>query len=255
MYPMYRFFYSHIKTDYSNIYNWNPSFLFDIDSLKSTGNDASRFTTSTCIAAVLFIYVIIVHVCIRLKQKSVCSRQRTTPEGFHYHTYDEIGSISLQAAAITSLVVDQEGQSQPTRIVQSLQTEVSLTGINNQIPSTDRYETSSSIFPHEYPGNATHQNLVSVETIDVSSELSRDSLEEEDISSNNSTQSFQRGHNQGERSLITNGTSTYSTDSEESKTDSLNSASSDINVGDGYENPYQIIMQEIQDIHQYGSII
>lgn len=129
------------------------------------------------------------------------------------------------------------------------------------MPLTDRPETSSSVFT-EYPGNETHQNLASEDT-EMSSALSDENImhsygnciEEENISSDDSLQSFQRRRNQCERSSITNGTSASSTDSEESKSDSLNSTSVDINFGDGYENPYQIIMQEIQDTNQYSSII
>ncbi|CAG2218826.1 unnamed protein product [Mytilus edulis] len=155
--------------------------------------------------------------------------QRTTSEVLHYHTYDEIGSISNQAATVRFVVGEQEGQSQQTIVNQSSQ--ITFNQNDNQMIFNNRPDTSLE------------------ETIDLPSQSSveeiiyrsRSSIEEGYSSSDNSVRSFQRKHNQEERSSITNGTSSCSTDSEESKTDSLNRTSVDINVGDGYENPYQII--------------
>ncbi|CAC5426686.1 unnamed protein product [Mytilus coruscus] len=237
--------------------------IIEMGSLKNKGKDKTRFITSTCIAAGLLVYVIIVHICSRVKQISLCSKQSTTLEELHYHTYDEIGSMSNQTTTIRFSVVDQPGPSQQTTIVQSSQTAFSPTDINNQLPFNDRPESSSRVFPPENLVNAVHQHVISEEPIDVSSAISDENtrhsymscIEEGDISPDGSLQSFQRRRNRSEHSSFTNETSTCSTDSEESKIDSLNTTSVDINVGDGYENPYQTIMQEIHDTHQYSSII
>lgn len=250
-----------VKTNNLTQIGFNSFIFFSviIGSPKCKVTDRTRFITSSCIAAGLLIYIITVHICLSVKNRMLHGMQHTTPAELPYHTYDEIGSISNQEATVRYLVGDQQGLGQQTRFGQSSQIAINQIDINNQMLLNNRPDTTSSVFPQEYPENTAPQNDISGETIELPSPLPveeimyryRNCIEEDYTSSDDSLHSFQRRRHQVEGSSITNLTSSSSTDSR----DSLHSTSVGINVGNGYENPYQIIMQEIQDTHQYSSII
>ncbi|CAC5426679.1 unnamed protein product [Mytilus coruscus] len=229
--------------------------IIEIDSLKTISKDITGFIISSGIAAVLLFYIIVNRIRFKVNERLLRSRQRSSAD-LHYHTYDEIGSISNQEVNIIRLAIDQQGSSQQTRIISSSQTRGTQTDINNQLTLNYTTEAPSAVSTQECSEDTGLQNVTLEATIDVSSPLYTEDIRHSfrTYDAEAVTSSDGSGHNQYEDWSISNGTSRCSTDSTESNMCSLNPTSFNINVGDGYENPYQIIMQESQDNHQYSSI-
>lgn len=229
--------------------------LFYLDSIKAVGKDITEFFISICIAAVLLFYIILNRIRFKVNERLLRNRQSSSGD-LHYHTYDEIGPISNQEVNVIRLATDQQGLSQQTRIISSSQTVGTQTDINNQLTLNYTTEAPSTVPTQEYSENTVNGNVALNTTMHLSSTLYTEEIRH-DFSRNDAetiTLSDGSGHNQYEDWSISRGTSRCSTDSTESNMCSYNPTSFNINVDDGYEHPYQIIIQESQDTHQYSSI-
>ncbi|CAG2211979.1 unnamed protein product [Mytilus edulis] len=222
------------------------------DSLKS--RDITGFIISSGIAAVILSYIIVNRICIKVNERLLRNRQRSSGD-LHYHTYDEIGPISNQEVNNVRLATDQQGLSQQTGIISSSQTVGTQTDINNQLTLNYTTEAPSTVSKQEISENTVEQNVALNATMNLSSTLYTEEIRH-DFSryvAETITSSDGSGHNKYEDWSISSGTSRCSADSTESNMCSYNPTSFNINDNE-YENPYQIIIQESQDTHQYSSI-
>ncbi|CAC5396461.1 unnamed protein product [Mytilus coruscus] len=223
--------------------------------------EITRFITSSIIATCLLVYIVVIHICFYVRQRTKRTRRGSEPESLHDHMYDEIGTISYQATHISPLSTDQLEPIQQIRMIRSSQPESSTVNVNNQMSMDRPFNTSSLLSVQEYQPNAVHPNTISGATIDVSPVLSIADIvhidgrycENDTTQSGESPHSFQSRRHQFDHSSIRNRTTTSSSSSDESSIESNGTTSVGLNIGDGYENLYQIV-QERQDSHQYSCL-
>ncbi|CAC5423582.1 unnamed protein product [Mytilus coruscus] len=231
--------------------------------------DRNRFIASFSIAAVLLMYIIITHMCYCAKQRQTHTRQRVIhePERTSYHAYDEITSIMHQDFNIRRLTTEQRETGQNSRHQSSHGNEfvTSSTSIQNAI--IDVINTLSRSPVHESPENAVRHDYSSVATIDISSASPNEENVEAERNSgyHNASSTFldniditlqqvQSKNDQVDQTANIERTSLCSTISGESRSVSNCTIYPDVNVDEGYENPYQIVVQVSQDPHQYSEI-
>ncbi|CAG2185641.1 unnamed protein product [Mytilus edulis] len=228
----------------------------ELESLKSNRNENSRFTISSGVAASLLVYISVIHICFRVKRRSLRSSKRAAPEDLQYHMYDDIDSVAYQAVNINRSAASQQRLSNQTRIVHSSQT-----SIDNQqiVPITS--ELYLTVFEKENPLNDKHHSGIHAATLAKWS-LSPDDIRhsgmnhgEEFDTSGDSSQLYPSRRHRDEQSSTNFGMSIDSASSEDSKIKLFDPASDDVFGNDGYETPYQIVIREGQPIHQYMSIL
>ncbi|CAG2222119.1 unnamed protein product [Mytilus edulis] len=120
------------------------SFDFNIKLLRK---DRTGLITSSSIATVLLIYIIVLHICLIVRHRTNRTRRGHIEEPLHFNTYDEIGPISDEAASTRQLVTDKEGPMLPTSLISSPRSESTITTINNR--SSMIVSTSSKV-SHQY---------------------------------------------------------------------------------------------------------
>lgn len=128
---------------------------------------------------------------------------------------------------------------------------------------TTETDASSTVSDHESQVNAVQQNNVLEATLDVSPAISIEDIVHDDkrtsnepaASSDESLHAFQRRKHQEKHLTNRNATTKCSSSSDESRMEADVTPSLGLNVGDGYENPYQIIIHDNQETHQYSIII
>ncbi|XP_052065336.1 uncharacterized protein LOC127705119 [Mytilus californianus] len=231
--------------------------------------DSNRFIASFSIAAVLLMYIIIIHMCYCAKQRLAHTRQRFIhePERTSYHAYDEITSISHQDFNIRRLTTVQREQGQTSRYQSSHGNEFDTTSTSIQNAITDAINTLSRSPVHESPENAVRHDYSSEATIDISLASSNEENVEADRNSGyhsvSSTfldntdiilQQVQSRNDQVDQTANIERASLCSTISGESRSVSNCTISLNVNVDEGYENPYQIVVQVSQDPRQYSEI-
>ncbi|VDI81055.1 Hypothetical predicted protein [Mytilus galloprovincialis] len=229
----------------------------DLESLKSYKNENSRFVIISGVAASLLVYISVIHICFIVKRRSLRSSKRTAPEDLQYHIYDDIDSVAYQAGNINRSAASQQRLNNQTRIVHSSQS-----SIDNQQIVPIASEIYLTAFEKENPVNDEHHNGIAAATLDVSSSSHEDisysdrKHEEEGIdTSSDSSQLYPITRHQDEQLSINFGMSVDSASSEDSKIKLFDPAFGNVKGNDGYENPYQIVIQESQPIHQYSYII
>ncbi|XP_063417207.1 uncharacterized protein LOC134699544 [Mytilus trossulus] len=235
-----------------------------VESSKIKGKHGYLLITSSSIIACLLVYIIVIHICLTIRKRSR-TRRVNIEEPLHYNTYDEIGSISYEAAGFRRLANDQRGPIQQTQTNLNLQDACSTTNINNPLAMNCTTETdaSSRVSDHESQVNAVQQNNVLEATLDVSPAISIDDIVHDDkrtrnepaASSDESLHAFQRRKHHEKHLTNRNATSKCSSSSDESRMEADVTPSLGLNVGDGYENPYQIVIRDNQETHQYSLII
>ncbi|XP_052064796.1 uncharacterized protein LOC127704698 [Mytilus californianus] len=235
-----------------------------VESNKIKGKHGYLLITSSSIIACLLVYIIAIHICFSIR-KRFRTRRVNIEEPLHYNTYDEIGSISYEAAGFRRLATDQRGPIQQTPTNLNLQDAFSTTNINNPLAMNCTTETDvySRVSDHESQVNAVQQNNVLEATLDVSPTISIEDIGHGDKSTRNepaapadeSLYSFQTRKHHDKHLTNRNATSTCSSSSGESKLESNVTTSVGLNVGDVYENPYQIVIHDNQDTHQYSLIM
>lgn len=117
----------YLKT-FSRIYS---SSFFHVEYDRHNRKDRTGLITSSNIATVLLIYIIVLHICLIIRQRMNRTRQGHIQDPLHLNTYDEIESISYEAASTRRHVTDQEGPMLPTRLKSSPRWESTITTINN----------------------------------------------------------------------------------------------------------------------------
>lgn len=196
------------------------------------------------IATVLFVYVVIVHVCICVKNiRTPGQRHQNVHDDHTYHTYDEIDPTSYRTI---SNINDNQGQNLPELLqAMNISTDANLHSFNDYPAELDT----------EYPDDGLEQrDITSVQGRSVSISSDDTSMSNTNVSSsaiqriesilyfsnlNESTETPNGQHNQ----------TSHDSDSETSNTVMVG------NDGDGYENPYQVVLQDCPEYHPYIGII
>ncbi|CAC5416909.1 unnamed protein product [Mytilus coruscus] len=201
------------------------------------------FLILCCIATILFVYLIICHVYICVKHiKTRNQRHNTVEEDENHHTYHEIGTISYHDAtnSRSSDTIDNVGQT-PTQ--------------------------------QQASGISTRANLQSTDenTTELNADLLDDELQQREVTVVQHVQRQQRSISSDDTNLsnvnlsrtpsivipsVDKGVS--SDQKSQSSNDSDSETSNNVmigNVGDGYENPYQTVLQDCPETHQYIDII
>ncbi|XP_052065092.1 uncharacterized protein LOC127704895 [Mytilus californianus] len=239
-------------------------FIIEIKPSESGENnkkDRTGLITSSILAGGLLVYITVLHICLFVRHRRKRTRRGHIQEPLHYNNYDEIGSISYEAVNILRLDSNQQGPMLPARIISSPQNESITTTIYYR-PAMN-VSTSSRVSLQESVVNAARRSYNAERAIDTSSPLAIEEIrhsdgsynEESFASTDDSLESFQRRSHQDETSSNSKRTSTCSSTSDESRMEANATTTMGLNVGDGYENPYQIVVHENQGTHQYSSII
>ncbi|CAC5423230.1 unnamed protein product [Mytilus coruscus] len=241
-------------------------FIFEIEPSESGENnkkDRIGLITSSIFSAGLLVYITVLHICLFVRHRMKRTRRGHIQEPLHYNIYDEIGSISYEAVNIRRLDSNQQEPMLPARIISSPQNESITTTINYRAAMT--VSTPSRVSLQESIVNAARRSYNAVTAIDTSFPLAIEEIRHSDrsynedsfASSDNSLQSFQRRSHQDENSSNSKRTSTSSSTSDGSRVEAnaTTTMGLNLNFGDGYENPYQIVVHENQGTHQYSSII
>lgn len=232
--------------------------LFNVEYDQKQRKDRAGLITSSSIATVLLIYIIVLHICLIVRHRTNRTRRGNIEEPLHFNTYDEIGPISYEAASARRLVTNQEGPMLPTRLISSPRNESNITTINNR--SAMIVSTSSKV-SHQYFQVISARSSYDAETeISTSSMLpigdmmhSDGSYDEVSVAStDNSYQTFQRSSHQDENSSNNNKTSTCSSSSDVSRPESHGTS---LCEGDANENPYELAIDDNKETHQYSVVV
>ncbi|CAC5419888.1 unnamed protein product [Mytilus coruscus] len=203
------------------------SFDFNIQAVeydKNNRKDRTGLITSSSIAAGLLVYVIVLHICLFVRHRMNQTRWGHLQDPLHFHTYDDIGSISYASANTRQLVTDQEGPMLPTRITSSPHNESTI--INNRPAMI--VSTSAIVSHQDAEVNATRCSYNAETEISTSSMFPIGDIRHSDgsydevsvASTDNSYQSYQRRTYQDENSSNNNKTLTCSPSSDESRRES-----------------------------------
>ncbi|XP_052085477.1 uncharacterized protein LOC127723082 [Mytilus californianus] len=219
--------------------------------------EITRFITISTIATCLLVYIVVNHICICVRQRTKRTRRSNVPVSLLEDMYDEIGTISYQAANISQLATEQPERIQQFRRIRSPQPESRTANLNNQLSMDRTFNTSSRLSVQEYQVNALHPNNMFGATSNVSPVLATEDIVHINGSydidpSGESSQEFQSGRHQYEHSSNSNRTTTISSSSDESRIESSGTTLVGLDIDEGYENPYQIVIREEQDSHKYS---
>ncbi|CAG2250511.1 unnamed protein product [Mytilus edulis] len=146
-----------LSTEYEKYKIWTKnrlgedSFDFNIQAVEYDKNnkmDRTGLITSSSIATGLFIYITVLHICLTIRHRINRTRQGHIQDPLHFHTYEDIDSISFAAANTRGLVTDQERPMLPARTTNSPHNESTITSISNR-PTVN--VSTSSIVSHQDP--------------------------------------------------------------------------------------------------------
>lgn len=190
--------------------------------------------------------------------------ERTIPQDLTVHNYDEIGPIASQDVSTRPSNTNHQELIQQTSFVHSRQAESSTTNIRRQISINDFTDESRRVSESLENERQNYITDTSINTSSVSSDehtmqcvgISNDqtTASRDEDSVDNKLRPFQSRMHQDEHALNRNRSSTSSTSSDESRIDSNGDALRSVVVSDGYEHPYQIVMQVNRDPHEYTCI-
>ncbi|CAC5386336.1 unnamed protein product [Mytilus coruscus] len=206
----------------------------------------TQFVTLCIVGAVLF-GSIIVHVgfCVNHIRTRV-PRHVNVHEDHNYHTYDEIGTISYRAVS--------NFRSSDTNHTEGQASGIS-TGVNLQTTADDTPVLSVD-FPDD---DLSHRDVTEVQVQNMSISSDDTILSNLDLTLTPSTviRSMQNMVNSSHTNERTNN-ETSSDEKSETSDDSDSGSSNNVlvgNVGDGYENPYQSVLQDHLESQPYTEII
>lgn len=198
------------------------------------GESKRRYFVIICsIATILCVHMIIIHVYLCVKHiKTRNQRHNIVGEDGNYHTYHEIGTISYRADTN-----DNQGQNLATQ-----QAPVVSTRVNLQSNGENTNELNADLLGDELQQRET--TAVQRQDMSISSD-----------DTNLSNVNLSRAPSIVIPS-VDNGDSSYQKSNSSNDSDSETSHNVMIgNVGDGYENPYQTVLQDCPETHQYMEIM
>lgn len=232
-------------------------FLINAETDENNRGDRVRLITSSSLASGLLVYIVVLYICIFVRHRIKRTDRGFIPELLHYHNYDEIGPFSNEATNTRRIATNQIEHFSETTFVSGQQNESITTNING--PVSINGSTSSRDSLQESQLDAAQRSFNAETAIDTSSPLPFEEIrhsngsynEDSSGSTDESLQSFQRRSPQHEHSSNSKNTSTCSSTIDQSEMET----SLGLNIGDGYENPYQIVIHENQGTHQYSSMM
>lgn len=197
------------------------------------------------------------HICNCVRQRTKRTRRSNVPESLLKDRYDEIGTISYQAVNISPLATDQTERIQQFRRIRSPQPESATANVNNQLSLDRTFNTTSRLSVQENQPYALHPNNIFGATSNVSLVLATEDIVHINGSydidpSGESSKSFQSERHQYEHSSNSNSRTTISPSSDKSRIESSGTTLVGLDIDEGYENPYQIVIREEKDSHKYS---
>ncbi|XP_063408234.1 uncharacterized protein LOC134691597 [Mytilus trossulus] len=225
------------------------SYIFEIIAVESQKrndvntkhnvNQSTRSITISTIATCLFVYIVVSHIYVCVRQRNEQTRRSNISESLLEEMYDEIGTISYQAVNISPLETEQSERVQQFRGIRSLQPESDTVNVNNQLTTDRTFNTSSRLSVQEYQLNALHINNVLGVTSNVSPVIATHDI----------VHIQRRQHSSNSNRL-----STILVSSDELSSGSSGATQVAFDIDEGYENPYQIVIKEEQDSHTYSQL-
>ncbi|CAC5423227.1 unnamed protein product [Mytilus coruscus] len=216
------------------------SYRFEIitaEFAENNGKSRERFITSSSIAAVLLVYIIVIHIYICVRQKTNRTRRGSIPQSLRFNTYDEIESLSYEFVNVRGIFSDQQGPILQTSVIHGPQDESYTNNYRTQLTIDGHEDTSSQSTVQEPQVNehddVRQNNISEAEEVEASSVLSFDDI-------------FHSVESYGEEAAASAGDSLQSSQSSGHQDDHLSNSV--------YENSYQPVIRESQDTHQYSVI-
>ncbi|CAC5400756.1 unnamed protein product [Mytilus coruscus] len=227
--------------------------IIDKENLPLSKSNRRYFVILCSIATVLFIHVIVVHVCLYVKHiKTPGQRHHNVHDDHTNHTYDEIGTISYRAVNIiySSDTNDNHGQNR---------TEQHAVGISTGFISQSTDDNTTELNT-DFPGDGLEQHEI------TEMQGRHMSISSDDTSLSNTNVScipspaIHMMENIIYFNQLNESTNTETPSDQQSQTshDSDSETSNNVmvgNTGDGYENPYQMVLQDHSESHPYIGII
>ncbi|CAC5391387.1 unnamed protein product [Mytilus coruscus] len=219
--------------------------IIDIGNLMLSKGKRRHFVILCSIATVLFVYMIITHVfvCVRHK-KTRDQRNHNVPEDHNHHAYDEIGTMSSRSFSNLRSADTFRNQGQNL----TNQADISTSAI---LQSTD--DDTTTELNANFSADGLHQREITELQDQRMSISSNESIISNTVLSRIPSTAVTRMEN------ILNCNQTYdstyietsmSQPGDESDSETSNNVTVG-NVGDGYENPYQMVLQDRPQSHPY----
>ncbi|CAC5396462.1 unnamed protein product [Mytilus coruscus] len=236
-----------------------------VESLQCNIMTRRQFIASCSTVVGLLIYLIVSQICFYKRVRRKRATERNIPHDLNIHNYDEIVPIAYQDVNQRPSNADNQELIQQTSFSNSRQAESATNNVRHHILINDSTVESPRV--SESSDSELQQTFISeavvnttpassdkhtMQSVGISNDQTTASSDVDNV--DNTLRSNQRKMHQDEHSVNSNRSSASSTSSNESRMDSNSATLSRVIVSDGYENPYQIVMQVNQDPHEYTSI-
>ncbi|XP_052084704.1 uncharacterized protein LOC127721928 isoform X2 [Mytilus californianus] len=206
------------------------------------------------IATVLIVYMITMHICLYVKHKKTRDQiYHNVDEDHNYHTYDEIGTISHRAVRNirSSNTNDNQEQHMMHQHAAHISNEINVQPTDDNTPELNA-DFSHNGLPqsevNDMQRQRQHMSTTADDTnrsnIDLSQILSTAIPNMDNIINCNTTNANTN------RELSNDQKSQSSNDSDSNISNNVMIGS----IGDGYENPYQTVLHDRPESHQYVEI-
>lgn len=175
-----------------------------------------------------------------------------------YHAYDEIGSVTYHGVTSRQMTNTQGEVIEQIGFNRSHDNELSTASIFNQIRMSNASETSSAITVQESADIALEHDNIPRATTSFSSSSSFEGTEESKMYSEDNHDDITISHIEASTHVIDPIRSIEHRDRHVVESDSISTtireSHTSVTVGDGYENPYQIIIPVSQGPDPYSDL-
>ncbi|VDI16323.1 Hypothetical predicted protein [Mytilus galloprovincialis] len=221
----------------------------DNNNIPLSKSKRKYFATLYSISTVICVYFLIVHVCCFSKLiRTRFHKQHDEPENHHYHTYDEIETTSIRADNTVRSPNPNENHDQNLER-QSLS--ASSNTVYEDVAPVEVIQNSfvNRLLQPEITEEPGQRILISSNDLDAS-KMDMSVVSSTAMPSTTNYQNCNQCNTNTNKEIPSDINSQISIDS-----DSCTSSYSMVGIGgDGYENPYEIVLQERQEMHKYTEI-
>ncbi|VDI04036.1 Hypothetical predicted protein [Mytilus galloprovincialis] len=226
--------------------------IIDQDHLPLSNRKMTYFMIICSIATVIFVYMTILHICLCIKLKKTRSQRHAHEHEDHtYHTYDEIGTLSYRAARTTqwSETSESAGQNAVHQHAAHISNETNALSTDNSTAELDADFIVGELLQSEVTDVQRQRQHVTTSSDDTNlpnTEFFQ--IPPTVISSMDTIVNCNKSNANAE---------TLSDQTSQSCSDSDSDISNNVmigNRGDGYENPYQTVLQTRLESHRYVEI-
>ncbi|VDI27493.1 Hypothetical predicted protein [Mytilus galloprovincialis] len=226
--------------------------IIDRDNLPLSRRKMTYFMIICSIATVIVVYMTFLHICICIKHKKTRGQRHVHEHEDHtYHTYDEIGTLSYRAVRTihSSETSDNVGQDRVHQHAAHISNENNAHSTNNFTAEIDADFIGGDLQQSEVNDTQRQRHHVSTSSDDTNLP-NTDFLQipPSVISSMDNIVNCKK---------INTNAETSSDQTIQNCSDSDSDTSTNVmigDVGDGYENPYQTVLQNRAESHQYVEI-